>query len=503
VELENLHAEIFEAIRDPLVVINGQGDVYAANAAAVRLFGLAPSCAGAPESRRARFDLDVRILAELVCRRQKMHGVALKDRAGRDTGVEVDVDPAAGPPGHALLHFHAATDSLARELWTDEAVATVAHEFRSPLAGMCSALHLLSSGDPGPLTDHQRRFIGAVERGVARLSRIVDGYLDLARVRAGVLAVDRAEHDARGLVFGITADLALCHPALASRIDVAVEPRVANAFVDPDRVAQVVLNLVYNAARFTPDGGRIAVRVKPAGREALDDPLRVLPFDMLGEPRLVCIEVEDEGIGMSSDVLARVFERHHSGEEDPSATGGAHLGLHISRALVEAQDGWIHMESRIGEGTAARVYLPADPATALLLARLRGAALAVDRLRAARRPAMVALLAAPGIRGVTVPGWWPGDWAINPVRVLDESAVTMVWVVREGMALMVTTRVDAFADAAPHVEEPGRTPVAIGAGLVGDGMTFSGALRAAANSLVESKERCRVHAGSGVEAARE
>jgi signal transduction histidine kinase len=377
VEHETLHARIFDAIRDPLVVINDHGDVHAANAAALRLFDLSPGAGGSSSSRGPRLDLDVRVLAGLVRQRQKMHGVALTDRSGRDTGVVVDIDPSAGPPQHALLHFHAATDSIERELWTDDAVATVAHEFRSPLSGMRSALHVLASGEAGALTEHQRRFLGAVQRGVGRLSRIVDGYLDLARVRAGVLAVDRAEHDMRGLIFGITGDLALCHPALASRIDVAVESRVGNAFVDPDRVAQVVLNLVYNAARFTPDGGRLGLRVKPAGREALDDPLRVLPFEILGEPRFVCIELEDEGIGMSSDVLAHVFDRYHADASadgrDAPGTGGAHLGLHISRALVEAQDGWMGMESRLGEGTTARVYLPADAATAKLLARVRGA----------------------------------------------------------------------------------------------------------------------------------
>jgi len=320
----------------------------------------------------------------------------------------------------------------------------------------------------------------------------VDGYLDLARVRAGVLAVDRAEHDMRGLVYGITGDLVLCHPVLASRIDVAIEPSVAGAFVDPDRVAQVVLNLVYNAARFTPDGGRLALRVRPAGREALDDPMRVLPFDVFGEPRFVCIEVEDQGIGMSPDVLAHVFDRYHTDARDAPTTGGAHLGLHISRSLAEAQDGWMYMDSRLGEGTTATVYLPADAATARLLSRLRGAEEAVSRLRAARRPVMVAVVTDDAIRDDAAPDAWPGDWAVNPAR--DDAALTAVWVIRDGVALIVTPRIDAFADSENETESNRK----IGACRAEEGMTFSGALRAAAASLMETRE-IRADAGSGVE----
>ena len=498
-EHDNLHAHIFDVVRDPLVVINDRGDVHAANAAALRLFGLSPDGAALADAHGARLDLDVRTLVELVRRRQKLHGVALADRAGHETGIAVDIDPTVGPPGHALLHFRACTASIARELWTDDAVASVAHEFRSPLSGMRSALNVLSAGDAGPLTEHQRRFLDAVQRGVRRLSRIVDGYLDLSRVRAGVLAVDRAEHDVRGLVYGITGDLALCHPALASRIDVAIEPSVGNAFVDPDRVAQVVLNLVYNAARFTPDGGRLALRVRPAGREALDDPLRVLPYDLFGEPRFVCIEVEDEGIGMSAEVLAHVFDRYHTETRDATVTGGAHLGLHISRSLVEAQDGWMRMDSRLGEGTTATVFLPADAATARLLSRLRGAEHAVSRLRAARRPVMLAVMRDNAIREDAAPDTWPREWAVNPVR--DEAALTAVWVIRDGVGLMVTSRIDAFADTESDPEShEGRAE--FGACRAEEGMTFSGALRAAVTNLMEAKER-RTDIGSGVEVPQE
>jgi signal transduction histidine kinase len=415
-ERDTLHAQIFDAVRDPMVVIDDHGAVYAANAAALRLFDLAVPGQRGVSSRRVGFDLDVAALAAMVGRRQRMSGVALTDRAGRDTGVVVDIDPSVGPTHHALLHFRARTDALARELWTEDTVTTVAHELRNPLSSMRSALNVLRAGDAGPLTDAQRRFIDTVQRGVGRLARLVDGYLDLGRMRAGVLTVDRGARDVRTLIDDATADLVLCNPALASRIDVEIDAASPVAYVDSDRVTQVLLNLVYNAARFTPEARRIRVRARPAGREALPDPLRVLPFELFGEPHFVCIEVEDEGIGMSADALAHVFDRYHTDARDGDTTAaGAHLGLHISRALVEAQDGWMRMESRLGEGTTAAVWLPADAATARLMSRLRAAEEAVQRLRAARRPVTVALIADDEIRAEEkLPGWWPAEWATHP-----------------------------------------------------------------------------------------
>jgi K+-sensing histidine kinase KdpD len=123
--------------------------------------------------------------------------------------------------------------------------------------------------------------------------------------------------------------------------------------------------------------------VRPAGREALDDAQRVLPFELLGEPQFVCIEIEYEGIGMSPDVLAHVFERYHTDGRDPASTGGAHLGLHISRSLVEAQDGSLRMEATWRGNHRKVTRATAATARFRRLRRRRR----VKHLRAARRPA--------------------------------------------------------------------------------------------------------------------
>jgi signal transduction histidine kinase len=483
VEPDRLHGQIFDAVCDPLVVMDAQGGVLAANAAAVRLFDL-NTPAQKRRARPVRLSVNIAALGELAGRGEKIEGFPVIDRSGRATGVTFDVTPLSAPAGHALLQFRVRVESLARELWTDDAVTTVAHEFRNPLAAMRSALNLLAAGDAGALPPCQLRFIEAVQRGVGRLSRIVDGYLDLGRVRAGQLTLERNDEDVRGLLENILGDLVLCHPALGQRLGVDVAPDARDVFADRDRITQVILNLVYNAARFTPEDKRVVLRAARAGREALDDPLRVLPFDLLGEPCFTCIEVEDEGIGMSAEVLAHVFDRYREDSADAGPpAGGAHLGLHIARALVDAHDGWMRIESRLGEGTTARVFLPSDAATARLMSRLRCAEGAVQMARAARRPVTVALIEDEALRV-------DGDTPAHRPHACADNSERRTWVLRDGLALAVMC--DDERGAAPD-----------GACRIEDRMTFSGALRSAGKTLMEQKNNRAARAVPGLEPVRE
>lgn len=398
-------------------------------------------------------------LADLAARGQEMEGFRVTDRQGRDTGITVDAIPRVA--NGTLLHFRVRAEGLSRELWTDDAVSTVAHEFRNPLASMRSALNLLAAGDAGELTPPQSRFIEAVQRGVARLTGIVDGYLDLGRARAGVLSLDRRERDAHELLDGVVHDFSLCQSATGARITVDVPDGSPRVFVDADRITQVLLNLLYNAARFTPDDGQVTLRAGYAGREALDDDLRVLPFEILGQPVFTCLEVEDEGIGMGADVLAHVFERYREEGHDANQPGGAHLGLHIARTLVSAHDGTLRIDSRLGQGTTARVLLPSNAATAHLMSRLRLAGEAVETARMARRIVTVALIEDETLR-------------------MDAGLPAHMWMIRDGLGLVVTCG-----------DLPAVGSRLAGACRVGANMTFSGAVRSAAARLVEQKNRVR------------
>lgn len=455
---------------DPLVVLDARGLVSAANAAALRLFDLElPDSDTRP--RGVRVAVDVLALQVLAARGERMEGVRVMDRSGRTTGITADLIPLGHGDSPTLVHFRVHAEAFARELWTDDAVSTVAHEFRNPLASMRSALSVLATGDAGEMSPTQLRFIEAVQRGAERLSRMVDGYLDLGRVRARELSLERRHEDVRALLDGVVHDFSLCQPPTAARITVDVPDAAPRVFVDHDRITQVLLNLVYNAARFTAGDGQVTLRAAAAGREALDDAIRVLPFDLLGEPRFTCISVEDEGIGMSAGVLEHVFERYHnSAAEAGQPGGGAHLGLHIARTLVDAHDGVLRIESRLGEGTTARVLVPSDSATARMMSRLRAAGEAVEDARTARRSVTVALVEDEALR---MEAELPAHWS--------RGTSARVWVLRDGLALLMT------CGDLPAIES-----WLAGACRVGPNMTFSGAVRAAAARLQEQRNRVAV-----------
>jgi signal transduction histidine kinase len=491
-ETKSLYAHIFDAIRDPILVVDEGGDVQAANASAMRLFDFAHE--DRPRAPGTRLSVDARALASLVQAGDRVRGVPVLDCSGRETGVEVDIEPMPAPARHRLLHFRARTDSIQRELWTDEAVASVAHEFRNPLSSMMNALEVMASGGAGELNAAQNRFLGAFRRGTARLARLVDGYLDLARVRAGALCLAREHHDVRSLVGEIADDFLTLHPALAGRLvrDVAADVRAA--YVDRDRLAQVLLNLVANAIRFTPPDRSVAVRVSRAGREALDDDLRLLPWEVLGDPRWVRIDVEDEGIGMGPETLAHAFQPYHGSESaTPASTAGAHLGLHIARALVEAQDGWVAIESRLGMGTTIRVFVPEDQDTATRVSRLRAAAATLGRLRAARRDATLAVIAGEG--GGTVRACaeaWRGLAAVNPARSDVPPGRASVWTLSDDVAVAIVPGHHDGVEIGRQLvrlpargDDPGTAPkqLSIGTWAVDDQATFTQVFCRAASRL--------------------
>lgn len=500
--VDHLYGIVFDAVRDPLVAVDETGDVHAANEAAVRLFGLAEN--GGVATVMGRMVLDTGVFKGFVERHLRARAVPVPDRAGRPTGIHVDVEPVRGPGERKLsvLHFHAPAERLARELWTDETVAAVAHELRNPLTSMRNALDILTSGAPGALTDEQRRFVSALRRGTLRLARMVDGYLDLTRDISGVLHLQRESIDVHACIEAVMEDFVTLNPSLGDRIDCEIAADVDRACLDHDRIEQVMVNLLGNAIRFTPNGERVAVRVGGAGREAMDDDMRLLPWDLIGEPKFLRVDVIDRGLGMAPATLEHVFDRYH----DTGEGGGAHLGLHISRALIEAHDGWLRVDSRLGEGTTVSFSVPADRRTATSVARARSATAALARLRAAKRSASVLVLCKPDDEDWEDVGRaWPCPPALNPSRH-DGFADASLWTIRRDLALAVVPA-DSEEDVARVVGAPLERAAegawvmrgyVLGAARVADGASIAAAFNRAAARMVHSLAGLsRVDANSG------
>jgi NtrC-family two-component system sensor histidine kinase KinB len=254
---------------------------------------------------------------------------ALYAEEGAVTGVTVVLQDVT-----RLVRF----DELKNDL-----VATVAHEFRTPLTSLRMAVHMCAEEAAGPLTSQQADLMAAARQDCERLQGIVDDILDLSRIQAGRIEVHAHAVDAGALVQQVVRE----HEGIARGAgidlssDVPPEPVVVQA--DAERIGVVLANLLGNAIRHTPPGGRLVARLEHT-RE--------------GDR----FEVKDSGEGIPAQYQERIFDRFF--QVPGSKVGGVGLGLHISREVVRAHGGEMGVESEVGKGSTFWFTLPAGPAPA-------------------------------------------------------------------------------------------------------------------------------------------
>ncbi len=224
----------------------------------------------------------------------------------------------------------AQVDRMRRDL-----VANVSHELRTPITALRANLENLVDGVE-PLGPEQLR---TMLKQVERLGRLVTQLLDLSRLESGAIPLQRRSFAVRPVLLDAVDESRLHAPHV--EVCVAVDHPDLMADGDPERVHQVVANLLENAVRHSPAGGRVEVRVRPE----------------LGR---VAIEVCDEGPGIPEEEANRVFERFYRADEARSSShGGAGLGLAIARWIVDLHGGDIRAERRAPTGCRMVVILPA------------------------------------------------------------------------------------------------------------------------------------------------
>jgi signal transduction histidine kinase/CHASE3 domain sensor protein len=227
-------------------------------------------------------------------------------------------------------------------------LASMSHELRTPLQAALGFAQLMRSGLYGPVTDGQAEVLGRVERSQLHLARLIDDILDFARIEAGRVRI----HLEPVPIAHVFADLApLVEPqAAAKRVMLKFIPVPARLCVTADghRLQQILINLVGNAIKFTPEAGTVRV-------EAVRDGVRAK------------ILVSDTGLGIPADRLQSIFEPFVQVDAEFTRTAsGAGLGLSISRDLARMMNGDLTVESGLGKGSTFSVSLPAvaDDATA-------------------------------------------------------------------------------------------------------------------------------------------
>lgn len=262
--------------------------------------------------------------------------------AGRTfrTSVRPLMGPDATIYGAAALAMDI-TDRAELDRLKDRMIATVSHELRTPVTSLSLLLEVLTEEDE--LSADTRRLVEVGERSAVRLRRLVEDLLLLAE----------AHHEGVRLMFEpmnpheIVTDAVAELESLAHDKDVALAVTAApidSAVGDPVRVCQVVVNLVGNAVKFTPEGGDVDVRVQPDGEEWV-------------------LEVHDSGIGVPANEVDNLFDPFFRASTATDAViGGTGLGLSVVRHLVDAHGGRLSVVSDVGRGTTVTVRFPLDPA---------------------------------------------------------------------------------------------------------------------------------------------
>jgi signal transduction histidine kinase len=220
-------------------------------------------------------------------------------------------------------------------------LTTMSHELRTPLNAIGGYVQLMEMGVQGPITEQQRQSLKRIASSQRHLLRLVNAVLDLARIEAGRLEYRLEAVDVDGMVAAV---VPMVEPQLAAgmlTLTRAVDPRLC-VRADREKAQQVLINLLTNAVKFTPEGGRVSVRAR------VDD-----------SSRMVLIEVGDTGIGIPPEQLARVFEPFvqvpsHARKERE----GTGLGLAISRDLARGMGGELLASSMPGEGSTFTLALP-------------------------------------------------------------------------------------------------------------------------------------------------
>jgi two-component system phosphate regulon sensor histidine kinase PhoR len=320
-----------------LVALDGAGRILLATDEACRMLGLVVAAEGAPLSA---LGIDYRVArlmdAARVSGRVEERAIELAERELVVRALALDDDVAM------LLVVRDETRIRRLERIRRDFVSNVSHELRTPVTAVRLMAETLENGgldDPRAAADFVRR----IGLEAAHMAQMVEELLELSTIESGLRPIARERVPVEGLV----GSLDRLRP-LAERKGVALhatlEPGTSDIYGDPARLGQVLRNLVHNAIKFTPAGGRIDVIASPgaAGR--------------------VLLRCRDTGVGIAPADLSRIFERFWKADSSRQRDGeGSGLGLAIVRHVVEAHGGEIGVVSEPRRGTEFTIDLPAAP----------------------------------------------------------------------------------------------------------------------------------------------
>ena len=333
-----------DSLYDPIIVTDGEGQVTKLNPAAEEIFGSEKENAGKHIGDVAR---DVRIAGAVAEAIESQRPVAGEGMAsvlplavdGSERAFRLRTTPMRDN-GSRLLGAVTLLEDIThlREIdrLKSDFIATASHELRTPLTSVQMGVHLLLEGAVGELNDKQTEVLSACREDCERLDKLMRDLLDLSRIEAGESQPALKTIRTREFIVNATEDL---RPQVESKglsFNVLIPIGLPDVTIDPLQIERVLANLVVNAIRYTKQG-EIRIGAEPRGN-------------------YIAISVSDTGTGIPPEYLAHIFDKFV--QVPGAATGGAGLGLAISRLIIEAHDGQISAQSELGHGSTFTFTLP-------------------------------------------------------------------------------------------------------------------------------------------------
>ncbi|HSJ86297.1 MAG TPA: GAF domain-containing protein, partial [Anaerolineales bacterium] len=254
-------------------------------------------------------------------------------------------DSAAIAIANAQLYDEVQRANLAKS----EFVSFVAHELKNPMTSIKGYTELLAAGSVGTINEMQTNFLGTIRSNVERMSALVSDLNDNAKIEAGRLRLDYKPANVKEIVDDVLRSTRRQVDDKRQSVDLEIPPQLPPVWADRLRVGQVLTNLINNAHKYTPDGGKIFI-----GAEATTN-----QWDPEGAKHVVHLWVKDNGIGISFEDQAKIFQKFFRSDDTKAREApGTGLGLNITKSLVEMQGGRIWFDSEFRKGTTFHFTIP-------------------------------------------------------------------------------------------------------------------------------------------------
>jgi two-component system phosphate regulon sensor histidine kinase PhoR len=342
---------ILANLSDPVLAVDSYDEVVLANNSARRIFGLD---AEATERRILSQLVHCETLIDLLndTRRHKStierHGeLQWSDDDGRPRTFQITCralpaesqEEAASRGRGAVAVLQDITAQKAIQKRNAEFVSAVSHEMKTPLTSIKAYVELLADGDAEDEATRDE-FLEVITSQTARLQRLIDNLLNLARIEAGVVNVHKQPQSLNGL---LEEAAEVVRPAAESKqiaFQTDLSPMYLGVLADRDMLLQSAINLLSNAVKYTPEGGAMTLRSRLADGQAV-------------------FEVADTGVGLSPGDCEKVFEKFYRVKKDQNMASGTGLGLPLAKHIVEdVHGGQLTVESELGKGSTFRAALP-------------------------------------------------------------------------------------------------------------------------------------------------